>query len=395
MTIDLKGNGLWGFGERFDKVNQIGLSRENHVYEVFTNQGANAYIPVPFCFTDAGEGLFVAASERFEFRSEKTDHGIRLEIPGGLEIKRFHGTPSEMLDQFGKCVKHPKLPPAWAFGLWISANRWNTQAIALEQAELSIRHGMKPSVIVLEAWSDETTFYRFDEKRFPDPAGMIKRLHDMGIRVILWQVPVFKKLEPGVSDPVHAADCSEAISLGLVALNPDKTPYVIPEGRWFEGSMIPDFSNPETKKWWFGKRQHLLDMGVDGFKTDGGEFVYGNDVLFHDGRTGREMQNAYPLEYTRAYNEFIGSDRVLFSRAGYAGSSQTPMHWAGDQQSTWAELRHVLTAGLNAGLSGLPFWTFDIGGFAGELPSAELYLRAFALACFSPVVQWHSEPLGG
>jgi alpha-D-xyloside xylohydrolase len=71
------------------------------------------------------------------------------------------------------------------------------------------------------------------------------------------------------------------------------------------------------------------------------------------------------------------------------------MHWAGDQQSTWEELRHVVTAGLNAGLSGLPFWGFDLAGFAGRLPSAELYLRGFALACFCPVMQWHSEPASG
>jgi alpha-D-xyloside xylohydrolase len=129
-------------------------------------------------------------------------------------------------------------------------------------------------------------------------------------------------------------------------------------------------------------------MGVDGFKTDGGEFLL-------DDATGADMQNGYALAYELAYKRFAGESRVLFSRAGYTGCQAAPLHWAGDQQSTWDELRHVLTAGLNAGLSGIPFWAFDIGGFAGELPSAELYLRAFAMACFSPIMQWHSEPVGG
>ena len=72
-----------------------------------------------------------------------------------------------------------------------------------------------------------------------------------------------------------------------------------------------------------------------------------------------------------------------------------PIQWAGDQMSTWEELRHVLTAGLSIGLSGVPLWGFDIGGFAGPLPEKELYERAVQMAAFVPVMQWHSEPVGG
>jgi alpha-D-xyloside xylohydrolase len=86
---------------------------------------------------------------------------------------------------------------------------------------------------------------------------------------------------------------------------------------------------------------------------------------------------------------------VLFSRAGYAGQHTTPILWAGDQESSFEELRSQLRAGLSAALSGIIFWGFDIAGFAGPLPSAELYLRATELACFSPIMQWHSEPEGG
>ena len=86
---------------------------------------------------------------------------------------------------------------------------------------------------------------------------------------------------------------------------------------------------------------------------------------------------------------------VTFSRAGYTGAQRMPIHWAGDQLSCFGELRAQLTAGLSAGLSGIPFWSFDIGGFAGELPDAELYLRATAMAAYCPVMQWHAEPRSG
>ena len=254
---------------------------------------------------------------------------------------------------------------------------------------------MKPSVVVLEAWSDEATFYRFDKERFPDPAAMIANLHKQGIQVVLWQIPVLKKLEPGRVCPEHEADCLEAVEKGFVVKNTDGSPYLIPEGRWFSGSMIPDFTNPAACEWWFEKRRYLLEMGVDGFKTDGGEFVYDDSAVFYNGQTGAQMRNGYAAAYTKVYADFAGKERVLFSRAGYTCCQTTPIHWAGDQQSTWKALRHVLPPGLNAGLSGIPFWSFDIAGFAGAIPSAELYLRSFAMGTFCPVMQWHSEPAGG
>lgn len=190
-------------------------------------------------------------------------------------------------------------------------------------------------------------------------------------------------------------DREDAVKRSLCIHNLDGTPYKIPEGHWFPGSMIPDFTNPETCITWFGKRQYLLDMGVDGFKTDGGEFVCTDAVSFYDGSTGKESRNYYPQQYTKAYTQFLGNNHVLFSRAGYMGQHTTPCHWGGDQQSTNDELRHVLSAGLSAALSGILFWGFDLAGFAGPLPTLDLYRRATMLACFTPIMQWHSEPGGG
>lgn len=124
--------------------------------------------------------------------------------------------------------------------------------------------------------------------------------------------------------------------------------------------------------------------------------VYGmGEVSFYDGSTGKESRNCYPQQYTKAYTKFLGDNHVLFSRAGYMGQHTTPCHWGGDQQSTNDELRHVLSAGLSAALSGILFWGFDLAGFAGPLPTLDLYRRATMLACFTPIMQWHSEPDGG
>ena len=250
--------------------------------------------------------------------------------------------------------------------------------------------------MVLEAWSDESTFYRWNAV-WPDPAETVRRIRQQGLHLVLWQIPVLKALNdcPEV-EPVQR-DCEEAIAKGYVVRREDGSPYVVPD-KWFAGSLLPDFTNPEACRWWFDKRQPLLEMGVEGFKTDGGEFLFGSDFRLTDGTPGSEAHNRYPMQYVKAYHDWMqasGVSGVTFSRAGYTGAQTVPIHWAGDQLSTWEELRGQLSAGLSAGLSGVLFWSFDIGGFAGEIPDRELYLRATAMGCFCPVMQWHAEPRNG
>lgn len=90
------------------------------------------------------------------------------------------------------------------------------------------------------------------------------------------------------------------------------------------------------------------------------------------------MHNAYPFCYIGAYNRFVRSKRAagsLFSRAGCAGSQRASIYWSGDQTSTFDSFQQAIRAGLSIGISGIPFWSWDLAGFTGDFPSAELYLR--------------------
>jgi alpha-glucosidase (family GH31 glycosyl hydrolase) len=150
-----------------------------------------------------------------------------------------------------------------------------------------------------------------------------------------------------------------------------------------------------VREWWTEKRRYLLEeMGVDGFKTDGGEHTWGDELRFGDGTRGDVTNNRYPNLYAQAFHELLrrtGTDGMTFSRSGHAGAGSFPGHWAGDERSTWEAYRASLTAGLTAGASGIFSWSWDHGGFSGELPSAELYLRTAAMAVFSPIMQYHAE----
>ncbi len=398
ITIAITYEAVYGMGERFNHVNQKGLTVNAEVYEQFCNQGEISYCPIPFFFTNTGLGVYVDSWVISQFEFGDT---IRITIQKDSlgkwpEIYFFVGKPKEIIQEYVTVTGKPFMIPKWSFGAWISANRWHTQEQVEEQISLMEKHNFPANVIVIEAWSDEATFYQWNANgEWPAPKEMVAQLHEKGIRIILWQIPVLKKMHEEEYHKVLAEDWEYAKAHHLCVLNPDGTPYRIPEERWFGGAMLPDFTNKETVDWWFSKRQYLLDMGVDGFKTDGGEFIYSNEIKVHNGLTGIEMRNAFVSSYVEAYHNFIGKDRVLFSRAGYKGQQNFPIQWAGDQQSTWEEFRHVLVAGISIGASGVPFWGFDIGGFAGPLPTVELYERATQAAVFTPIMQWHSEPAGG
>lgn len=391
---------VWGTGERYDAVDQRRGTSSGTVEEQFTRQGEHTYLPIPFFMTEQGLGCFVDSDfpVRLDFRD-----GLMLEKNvQGSELLRetwFFGMPGDILRQYIQRTGQPVLPPEWAFGVWISGNGWNCDAEVEAQLQALKRYDYPADVMVLEAWSDERTFYRWnDTDHWKNPRETVRRIREAGMHLILWQIPVIKRERNGEPGTRLLADEQEAIEKKLCVFREDGTPYRIPEGVWFSGSLLPDFTNPATAAWWFEKRKYLLEMGVEGFKTDGGEFLLDNTARLHDGSNGQNAHNRYPGQYIAAYHDFMREGHVrgvTFSRADSTGAQTRPIHWAGDQLSTWSELQAQLRAGISAGLSGVLFWGFDIGGFAGELPGGELYLRATALGCFCPVMQWHAEPRSG
>jgi alpha-D-xyloside xylohydrolase len=122
-------------------------------------------------------------------------------------------------------------------------------------------------------------------------------------------------------------------------------------------------------------------MGVAAFKTDYGEGVP-EDARFFDGRAGAQVHNLYPLLYNRAVFEVIREERgegLVWARSGYAGSQRYPVHWVGDSQCTFDGMAGALRSGLSLSLSGIPFWSHDIGGFFNldptRRPDTTLYIR--------------------
>ncbi|WP_240422362.1 glycoside hydrolase family 31 protein [Listeria costaricensis] len=407
---------FYGFGERYNALSQRGQVLDCFVYNQYRDQGTRTYIPMPFYHTNSGYSVFVdtARYTSFDLGNQLADkHTITIELNNeAADLYLFMGDVPHALQKYLQHTGQPEMLPVWALGPWMSSNNWDREKIVRAEVERTQKLQIPSTVVVLEQWSDEATYYmwndaeyalkdpaeayRYDEitfpewGRWPDPQGMTDFIHENEMKLILWQIPIQKYLNRQFH-PLKDQEEAYMIEQGYVVKHADGSPYRIPEN-WFTESLLMDFSNEAGKKWWFDKRQYLIDMGIDGFKTDGGEFVFGEEVTFADGRKGDEMRNLYPNEYIRAYYEFAQQNGgITFSRAGYTGAQTIPAHWAGDERSTFDAFKRSLIAGLSAGLSGLPFWGWDFGGFNGDIPTAELFLRSAAMAAFCPIMQYHAE----
>lgn len=419
-----------GFGERYDYLDQRGRDVHNYVYNQYRDQGSThrTYLSVPFFLNSAGYGVYIPSTRYsiFNLGTYLSDMaGFTVDTGGALnstlDYYVFTGTPKQIIDDYTAVSGRPQLPPKWAFGLWMSANEWNTQSEVMAELANTDTYDIPHTALVLEQWSDEATFYiwhgatytptagsgalSLSDLTFPpgtawsDPKAMVDDAHSRGIKVLLWQIPVFKEnfdVNPSSPPQQHLNDKSYAQSQGYVVGDGSGGVYRVPSGQWFGDSMVPDFTNSTATAWWMSKRQYLFDdIGIDGFKTDGSEAIFGRGVTFADGRKGDEMHNAYPNAYTSAYNSYVASQTggtgAIFSRAGTAGAQGYSIFWAGDQNSSFEAFQEAVRAGISAGQSGVPFWAWDMAGFTGDFPSAELYLRSAAMATFSPIMQYHSE----
>lgn len=416
------GQHIIGLGERYATVDHRGEVLDAVVFEQYKHQGRRTYLPVPMAVVVGGDhwGFHVDTTRRtwFDLGASEPDWIIvEAEVDPDrpvLRVRLWSAMPNEIVLDFLAATGRPPLPPSWIFEPWMSSNEWNTQARVEAEVNRSLAEQVPVGVVVIEAWSDESTFVAWRDATYeihpdgrphrladftfpehgawPDPRAMVERLHKQGVRVLLWQIPLVPT-DRGDSGQI-AADVHALQAQGLCVRDVDGSPHRN-RGWWFPGALIPDFTNPQARQWWRDRRRYLVDeIGIDGFKTDGGEHPWGHDLVYADGTTGAESNNRFPVLFAQAFHELFteaGRDAVTFSRAGFTGSAAFPCHWAGDDDSTWDGLRAAIRAGLSAGVAGIYFWTWDLAGFSGPIPDAELYLRAAALSAFCPIMQYHAE----
>jgi alpha-glucosidase (family GH31 glycosyl hydrolase) len=431
FTLPLaEGEHVVGFGERYDAIDQLGLTPDSVVFEQYKDQARHrrTYFPMPFAHVIGrqGWGFHVRTSRRVWFDVGAGDPGeLRVEAEvgpdGRLALDIFHGDPTAVLSAFLDHAGRAEPLPEWVHRLWASGNEWNTQELVMAQMDVHRDFGVPVGAVVIEAWSDEEGITIFRDAQYqvnadggphrgadfayppdgawPDPKGMIAELHERGVKVLLWQIPLLKSEDTFAAERQgHGeqviADGRAMVAAGFAVKQADGQAYRN-RGWWFPQALMPDLSTRAGRDWWAERRRYLVrDLDVDGFKTDGGEHAWGADLRYNDGATGEDGNNLNPVRYAQTYADLLrgeGKAPVTFSRSGFTGSQAQGAFWAGDENSTWEAFRASIRAGITISACGIVYWGWDLAGFSGPLPTPELYLRAAAASVFMPIMQYHSE----
>jgi alpha-D-xyloside xylohydrolase len=381
LSLDV-GDCVYGLGERFGP-----MVKNGQVVDIWNADGGTsseqAYKNVPFYLTNRGYGVFVnhPGAVSFEVASEAVSR-VQFSVPGeSMEYLVIYGpTPKEILGKYTGLLGRPALPPPWSFGLWLSTSfttSYDEATVTSFVDEMAARD-LPLSVFHFDCfWMREFHWCDFiwDDRTFPDPAGMLTRLKENDLRISLWINPYIAQ---------RSSLFAEAVEHGYLLRKPDGD--VWQTDQWQAGMGIVDFTNPDACGWYADKLRALLDLGVDCFKTDFGERIP-TDVAWSDGSDPERMHNYYAYLYNQCVFELLRSHRgdheaLVFARSATAGGQRFPVHWGGDCESTFVSMAESLRGGLSLAMSGFGFWSHDIGGFEGR-PDPAVFKRwiPFGLLC--------------
>ena len=382
---------VYGFGERFTNFTKNGQS-----VDVWNSDGGTsseqAYKNLPFYITNKGYGVLVdnEGDVSYEVGSEKVEF-----VQFSVESERLDyyfingGSPKGTLEKYTDLVGKPALPPAWSFGLWLSTSFTTNYD---EKTVMSFINGMRERNIPVHVFHFDCFWmkgyewcnFEWDNDVFPDPAAMIQRYHDMGLKICVW-------LNPYIAQKSKLFAEGKAGGYFIKKKNGD----VWQTDLWQPGMAIVDFTNPEAKAWYLSKLKALLDMGVDCFKTDFGERIPVRDVVYYEDMDPVKMHNYYTFLYNQAVFQLLEQEKgigeaVLFARSATVGGQQFPVHWGGDCTANYPSMAETLRGGLSLACGGFGFWSHDIGGFE-ETAEADVYKRWCAFGLLSSHSRLHGS----
>lgn len=310
-------------------------------------------VPIPWLISPDAWGVFIGQPSASVMEISQTEARFRANEATSTRnvYLLIADTPADVLHSYAALTGYPHLPPLWSFGYQQShrtvtspeeilsvAQTFRTKKLPCD-ALIYLGTGFCPS-----GWNTGHGSFTFNQNVFPEPEKQLAQMHDLNLKVILHMVP------PGNLHG-HLTDT------GTAAAEPgDVTTY-------------------------WQRHLPLLKLGVDGWWPDEGDrlSVYSrlerNQMYWEGGREAQPTKRPFALH-----------------RNGYAGLQRFGWLWSGDTFSTWAALRAQIMVGINIGLSGIPWWGTDTGGFVPTLEfTPELFVRWFQFSAFCPSFRSHGR----
>jgi alpha-D-xyloside xylohydrolase len=315
------------------------------------------------------------------YNKVKDESVFRSPVADGVDYTVFVGSPDEIIATYRELTGECPLMPDWALGYIHCRERFHSSDEILQTAN-RFRSEQLPVSMLVQDWQYWGKYgwnsMRFDEEFYPDPKALTDSLHQMDMKLML---SVWSKIDK------NSEVGKQMLSAG----------YYIPETDWI------DFFNPEAAAaYWQNFKERLLPLGIDAWWQDATE-PENDDLLgrkVNNGRwTGEQVRNVYPLLVNKTVYEGLkqaGKEPMILTRCGFAGIQRYgSAMWSGDVGNDWETFRRQITAGLGMQAAGIPWWTYDAGGFFRpqnqytDSAYIERMLRWIETAVYLPLMRVH------
>ncbi len=356
---------LLGFGEggpQFDRRGAVDAMRNGQGgYQLRTHGGR---VPIQWLIGTAGWGLFIhQPMGAFDLKGSRG----RMTASAPLPIDCFvvvSKSPAVIMREFARLTGLPEMPPLWSFGYQQSHRTLSGPAEVMWVAKTMREKNLPCDALIYlgtdftpSGWNTHNGEFTWKAEIFPEPKKTIDELHALHYKVVLHTVIEGRHLTGTVNDACAAPE---------------------PSGRTPEGQWPPERS---VGCYW-PHHKGVFDLGIDGWWPDQGDGLDGPSRLNRIRMYWEGSQLWRPTERPYALH-----------RNGYAGMARYGAFlWSGDVYSTWETLKTHVPVAVNTGLSGIPYWGTDIGGF---VPTPEflgdLYVRWFQFGAFCPLFRAHGR----
>jgi len=379
--------GLYGLGQH-----QAGVW--NYRGETVDLSQENTNITVPLLVSTNGYGIFWNNPSRSRVNNRFV-HMLYLssEVADQVDYYFIYGPEADqIIGHYRELTGEVPLFGRWAYGFWQCKNKYQSQQ-EIEGVAAKYRALHIPVDNIVQDWFWWVTMgeMKWNDK-YPDPQGLINKLHDEHFHLMVSVWPYFRPGSPVYEDfDKKGWFVAKTLTGGFHPL----------------GQALYDATNPEAQKqYWANVNTALFQKGVDAWwlDTDEPETEGREDNILTDHKlsigSGARYANVYSLFHSGGVSEGqqAASDKkrvFILSRSGYAGIQRYGVTaWSGDVLSNWMTFARQIPAGLNYSISGMPYWTTDIGGFisGGNLNDPkfrELFVRWFQFGAFSPIFRVH------
>ncbi len=397
-----EGERFIGLGEKTGPLDRRGHGYQNWNTDAFSySLGEDPlYCSTPFYLgihSGRQYGIFLDNTHKtfFNFGASNNRFSSFAADQGDLNYYFIQGdSVARILENYAFLTGRMPLPPKWSIGYQQCRYSYYPDTEVRTVARTFRDKGIPADGIVLDIhYMDQYKIFTWDNKNFPDPAGLIAYLRSLNFEVVLM-------CDPGIKVEKGYAPYEEGCKEDLFVKYPDGTYYT---GQVWPGwCHFPDFTDPKARTWWAAKLADYASLGVQGFWNDMNEIATWGRMLpeniefEHEGErtTARKARNLYGFQMARSTYEAArallkGKRPFNLTRSGFSGVQRYAAVWTGDNVSYDDHMLLGVRMVNSLGLTGIPFVGYDVAGFTGEA-SVGLFARWITVGAFSPFFRGHT-----